>query len=500
MRSHTLPTTTAVLCAVLTSGCARPPAPPVAPAAVPVPESVLMRLHLRASDARRYALATTMYIHLGAGEPPAGDSLIPMMQMTQFVTESVTTVAGDTFTIAFIHDSSRMTTPFAAGTTPLPDSLLPRGLMMTMRMDPRRRVMSLQLERSVLLGGQQAVMRRFLHGRDSAGSQPDLGAAGLPDRPVRRGDTWSDTMPCPRLLRCEADIVSASRLDSITGSGGSRTAFIYSSGDVPRQTVDTPMALSTGPMHVIGGERLDLDEGWTLEREMTMTGPSRTPMGDLWMRVQSRQTAMPSPPAGAAGTPPAIPSMPRGFLMQPATIPAPTTLDSLIALFRHYEPTLEFPACTLPEVSPGADWVTLLGPDDGVQVRLPQGWRAATTDTTPRGDAEAVLLDTLSDRIEIARVTRASGLQHLMKAQSYGMPTELPHTARCRLGGGTAGSVWTLYAPDPDASGGPSPAYGAMGSLITATGRRYEVSVRAASAEARDRFVRLVADAVRPPR
>jgi hypothetical protein len=38
-----------------------------------------------------------------------------------------------------------------------------------------------------------------------------------------------------------------------------------------------------------------------------------------------------------------------------------------------------------------------------------------------------------------------------------------------------------------------------MGGLITAGGRRYDVSVRAPSAEARDRIVRMVADAVRPP-
>jgi hypothetical protein len=120
-------------------------------------------------------------------------------------------------------------------------------------------------------------------------------------------------------------------------------------------------------------------------------------------------------------------------------------------------------------------------------------------DTTPRGDPEAVLRDSVSNRILITRNTRASGLPHLMKSQSYGRPIELPTTGRCRLGVGTAGSVWTLYAPDPEATSGPFSTYNAMGDLITAAGNRYDVSVRAASAEVRDRIVRILADAVRPP-
>jgi hypothetical protein len=106
----------------------------------------------------------------------------------------------------------------------------------------------------------------------------------------------------------------------------------------------------------------------------------------------------------------------------------------------------------------------------------------------------------MSGRILITRVTTVSGLPHLMKQQRFGMPTELAHTGRCRLGGGTAGSVWTLYAPDPEASSGPLSAYSAMGVLITAAGRRYNVSVRAPSAEARDSIVRMVADAAQGPR
>lgn len=508
MRHQVLLTSAAALCAVLTGACARTPAPPAAPAPAPALEAVPLRLRHHIGEALRSEIVTNTFVHMGSGEAPAGDTARPMVQASEFVTESVTAVSGDTFTVAYIVDSGHFTTPGFNLPAASQDSLLPHGLIMTMRMNSRGRVLSVQLDRTTQVGD-RAVALRMLMGTDSSDESYQRATTFLPDLPAHAGDTWADTTPCPRVLHgCEGGVVTTYRLERIERSGAGRVAVISSRSEMPSVTLEQPMEITMGPTHTVAEARLDLETGWIVERSMMMQATAHSPMGDLSTRIEMRQTAVPgaaqrgagaTAPAGAAAAPPAAPPMPPGFLMRRGTIPTPTTLDSLIALFRHFEPTLQFPDCSLPDVAPGADWVTLQGPDDGVQVRLPQGWRAAATDTTPLGDPEAVLRDSMSGRILITRVTRASGLPHAMKHQSYGMPTELAHTGRCRLGGGTAGSVWTLYAPDPEASGGPLSAYSAMGGLITAGGRRYDVSVRAPSAEARDRIVRMVADAVRPP-
>jgi hypothetical protein len=72
---------------------------------------------------------------------------------------------------------------------------------------------------------------------------------------------------------------------------------------------------------------------------------------------------------------------------------------------------------------------------------------------------------------------------------------ELPHTGPCQVGEGPAGSIWTLYPPDPDAISGLAARYVALGDLITAGGGRYKVTVGAVTAEERDRLVRIVSAA-----
>jgi hypothetical protein len=474
-------------------GCARSPAPAPASAPAPAPEAVLLRVHRQPGEARRFRWTSATYVHLGPGEPPAGDSTQPMMRATTFVTESVTAASGDTFTIAFITDSNHVSMPLAGMAEASLDTLLPRGRTMTVRIDGRGHVISLQVEHPVLAEGQMATLRATLQSADTA--EPSrLGAAvALPALPARVGDTWTDTTPCPPAVHgCAGGLVTTYRLDSLVSSAGRRTAVISSMGDVPRTSVDTPMAMTTGPMHMAGEERLDVESGWMVAHSLTMSGPLHSPMGDVWMRMVARETQLPGPAAAAPTAKPAGPPPPSGFLMRRGGPPAPTTLDGMIAAFRRFEPGLTLETCGLPEAAAGADWIALATPDSGYRVRLPRDWRVTANDSV-FGESETVLENATGDRIRVIRQLHESGRQTLNKPSGYGRPDELPHTGPCQVGTGPAGAVWSFYAPDP-APGAP-PRYLAVGSLVTAGGREYRITMGAHAAGERDRLARIVADA-----
>jgi hypothetical protein len=152
----------------------------------------------------------------------------------------------------------------------------------------------------------------------------------------------------------------------------------------------------------------------------------------------------------------------------------------------------ELDHCQLPEVVPAADWISVAGPDEGLPLRLPPGWRARPPGDSAFGQPETVVEDPAGSRIRVHRVlTGAEGRESLNRRGIV----ELPHTGPCQVGDGPAGSVWTLYPADPGATSGVRARHLALGDLITMGGRRYKISVGASTAEERDRLVRIVAAA-----
>jgi hypothetical protein len=199
-----------------------------------------------------------------------------------------------------------------------------------------------------------------------------------------------------------------------------------------------------------------------------------------------------APGAGPASVPPAAPRI----RIRRAEIPPPTTIAALLEIYRgfpHVEPLpTELARCQLPDVIPAADWITLAGPDEGLRMRLPPGWRARPPGDSAFGQPETVLEDQAGNRIRVHRVlTGAEGRESLNTREFV----ELPHTGPCQVGDGPAGSIWTLYPPDPGVTSGIRARHIALGDLITTGGRRYKVSVSASTAEARDGLVRIVAEA-----
>jgi len=212
-----------------------------------------------------------------------------------------------------------------------------------------------------------------------------------------------------------------------------------------------------------------------------------------WL-VLSSCAAAPSaaPRAGPASIPPAEPRI----QVRRAEIPPPTTLAALLEIYRGMPDGESLPPelarCQLPTVIPTRDWITLAAPDEGLQLRLPPGWRAQPPRTSVFGQPEAVLEDQAGGRIRARRVlTGGEGRESLNTPDVV----ELPHTGPCQVGDGPAGAIWTLYPAEPGVTSGFRARHVALGDLITAGGRRYRASVSALTAEERDRLVRIVTEA-----
>jgi hypothetical protein len=233
------------------------------------------------------------FVHFGPGEPPSGDSSRPTMRMIQFATESVTAVSGDTVTVALVTDSSRMEMPGLPVPGAMLDSLDSRGLTITTRMDRRGRVISTETKGNPRLEERMASIRRMLPGVDTSGEGSRRMFTLMPDRPVRVGETWADTSSMPRALGGPARAVVATfRLERIEIRGGHRLAVISSDVVTPPMALESPMRMSSGPMHTVGETQLDLDAGWIVRRSTTMTGSTHTEMGDVSMRMVTRQTLL----------------------------------------------------------------------------------------------------------------------------------------------------------------------------------------------------------------
>lgn len=212
-----------------------------------------------------------------------------------------------------------------------------------------------------------------------------------------------------------------------------------------------------------------------------------------WLSLSACASASSAGPgAGQASVPPAPPPI----LIRRSPIPPPTTLAALLEIYRGMPDGVSLPRelarCPLPGVVPGADWITLDGPDAGFRLRLPAGFRVRLPADTIFGQPQTTLEDGAGGRIRVRRIlTGAEGRETLRTGESV----ELPHTGPCQMGEGPAGSIWTLYPPAPAATSGLAARHVGLGDLITAGGGRYKISVGAPTAEMRDRLVRIVSAA-----
>ncbi len=280
--------------AVLVASChpARVSLPP-APGAL-ASDAVLLRLGGRLGESRRYRRSVESYMHLGPGDVPTTDSIRPMFRVIQYTTQTVTAVSGDTIVTTLATDSGHIEMPGSFQAPPQFGRLdaIIRGLTITTRMDRRGRVFSSETKGSAQAEEGLSLARQFAGPLDTAGRGTSA-YQHLPENPVRVGDTWTDTVSFPLAQAAQGRAVATYRLERIETGQGGRVAVISFEVAIPPIMVPGPIQGSSGAMHVVGEERLEVDSGWIVNMTGAVSATMHSGMGDAATRAVMRQTRIP---------------------------------------------------------------------------------------------------------------------------------------------------------------------------------------------------------------
>ncbi len=262
-------------------------------------QDVLLRMRPPQGQVTRYLMTVETYVRGGPMAQMAPDPDTPFARMTGWNTSTVTAAGADVYTERVVIDSVRMEFPAAPQLAQMMGQMgdLMTGTVTESRMSSRGKVLAAEFTPSPALRDMMAQMGA------APGSTGQMGLGGgaerlnlpsfwlLPERPVRVGSVWRDSMTVA--------------LDSIEVEGGSggvmrfaaeftlramkgRVAVIGVDGTLGMSGADLP----TGLAFTITGEvQLDLAAGRAASIAMEMEGSTPTPMGEMPMTIRTTMTA-----------------------------------------------------------------------------------------------------------------------------------------------------------------------------------------------------------------
>jgi hypothetical protein len=243
-------------------------------------QTVLLRFNPPAGQTGRYRVVAETYMTGGQMAAMMTDPSQPLTRMTMYQTRTVTSVQGDQFTVRETTDSVNAEFPampqMAMGAGAMTEML--RGMVTEQVMTTRGRVVSQQ----IVSGGPQGMPGM---GRGGRGAMPGMGGGRqdnnqmmvvLPERPVRVGDTWADSM-----------------VTSGEGGGSTiRATFRLERMDGPVAVIGMRGTMSTamGPggsmtMDMTGEIRLHTVSSRLMGYRMDASGSGQGQMGDMQMRI-----------------------------------------------------------------------------------------------------------------------------------------------------------------------------------------------------------------------
>ena len=250
-------------------------------------ESVLLRVGGQVGQTNRYQTVANTWIQ---GGPMAGmgDTSQPMMRLTTITTRTLTAVEGDTLVFTETVDDARSESPAMPQMGAMMGNAanMMRGQVTTTKMDGRARMFSIESSNPNMQGGQGGGPG----GRGMMGGMRNQRARYvLPERPIRIGETWSDSTIIPgNGTDGPSSLLASFKLDRVDTRGGTRIAVI---------TVDGNMATSSarGPqrMSVTGQFQLDMTAGRLASLDMTMSGTSNMQGQEVPVRMQLTQQLVP---------------------------------------------------------------------------------------------------------------------------------------------------------------------------------------------------------------
>ncbi len=217
---------------------------------------------------------------------PAGDTSQPTMTQTLFTTRTVTALEGTTRTMTTVVDSSRQELPGMGAMTGMGPGDMLRGMITTQRVDPRGNVLSSEITPPP---GAPPMIAQAMRQGGQAGSRS---ATVMPERALRPGETWTDSMTMPFGGQTEAGqavFLITYKLERLERQGAARIAVVSWAG-----TVRSDAGAARGASGSMTGQvSLDLDAGRMVSSTTEMNITTRTAQGTAPMRSKATMEALP---------------------------------------------------------------------------------------------------------------------------------------------------------------------------------------------------------------
>jgi len=246
-------------------------------------QGVLLRINPPQGQVTHHLMVVETYMKGGPMAQMAADTSLPFMRMHGWQSSTVTAASGEEHTVTQVIDSMRVESPgmpqMAAMIGQVGDMM--KGLKTVTRMTSRGQVTSLNVTlppaAQALAGAQGGAMGM------GGGTGPTMSSfVLLPERPVRVGGTWRDSMTVALdsagVSGGAAKFVATFTLKAMEG----RVAVIALDGVLTMSGTSMPADMA---LTLTGEEKLDLDAGRVTAVTTEMSGTAPTAMGDVPMRV-----------------------------------------------------------------------------------------------------------------------------------------------------------------------------------------------------------------------
>jgi hypothetical protein len=248
-------------------------------------QEVLLRLRPPQGQVTPYVMTMEMWMKGGPMAQMTTDTVSPFMRMTAWMTNSVTAAAPEEFTMSQAMDSVRVETPAMPAMAPMMGQM---GDMMTgtktiTRSTSRGQVKTMEVELSPAMLDMIKASGQSPSAMGGVNNNPLQQFYLLPERPVRVGASWRDSMTVA--------------MDSAGMAGGTMTyAATFTlrrmEGQVAVIGIDGRVVIAGGPlpapttMTITGDTRLDLTSSRMTSTAVDMSGTVPAgPMGEVPMKM-----------------------------------------------------------------------------------------------------------------------------------------------------------------------------------------------------------------------
>ena len=239
-------------------------------------DPVYLRMGGQPGQTNRYQTVVDVFLR---GPMASTDTTMPSMRTSRFSTRTVNAVSGDTVTFVDVVDSARMESPSMPQMSQMMagQAAAMTGLRVTTKMDARARLLSVEI------ADHAATPQAGPGGRMPGRHQRPMFV--LPERPVRAGDSWTDSVVIAGAGPTEGttNFLATYTLQRIEQRGNFRVAVISMAGNMVTNSPGGPQTMT-----VVGEMAYDITGRRLATMTMMMNGIMPTPRGDVPVKLSFR--------------------------------------------------------------------------------------------------------------------------------------------------------------------------------------------------------------------